>query len=132
MKDIFLTHNNPQLQMNLVIEGDEHSIWAYLTNEVTNEVILDGFVCSNGTILESTSEVKGFIDSGISPPISRQYSNEHTLQPQIGRNDIRINWTTETVDVLINEVPFLQMNWLTKKSYSRSVSTPGPYGQPLN
>lgn len=132
MNDIYLNHSNAQLNMNFVIEGDDHSIWTYLTNVLTNEVIQDGFLCSRGTILESASEVKTFIDSGIAPPISKQYSNEYTLQPVIQEDEITINWTTDTVEVFVSDVRFLSMNWLTKKSYSLSVSTPGPYGHPLN
>jgi len=132
MNDIFLSENNSQLQMNFLIESDEHSIWGYLIDAVTNEIIQDGFLCSKGTILGSTAEVKSFIDSGIAPPISKQYSNEYTIQPYIQENEIRINWTTEVVEVFVKEVRFLSMNWLTKKSCSLTVSTPGPYGHPLN
>ena len=132
MNDIFLSQSNSQLHLNFVIEADEHSIWAYLTNEVTNEIIQDGFLCSRGTILESASEVKAFIDRGIAPPILKQYSNKYTLQADIHQNDIKICWKTETAEVFVNEVRFLSMNWLIKKSCSLSVSTPGPYGHPLN
>ena len=132
MNDIFLNQSNSQLNMNFVIEGDDHSIWTYLTNELSNEVIQDGFLCSRGTILASTSEVKKFIDSGVAPPISKQYSNEYTLQPDIQEKEIMINWTTDTVEVFVNEMKFLSMNWRTKMSYSLGISTPGPYGNPLN
>lgn len=118
--------------MNLVIEGDEHSIWAYLTDEETNDVVLDGFICSLGTIVESTSEVKAYIDSGFAPPISKQFSNEYTIQSDIKVSDIKVNWTSKNVLVAINHVEFLRMNWLTKVSYCRGVSSSGPYGQPLN
>ena len=132
MDDIFLSHHNYQLQLNLLIESDEHSIWAYLIDDTSNETIQDGFLCSKGTILASSTEVKSLIDSGLAPPISQQYANQFTLQPNIQEKDIKVNWSDETVEILLHEVLFLRMNWQTKKSFSRSVSTPGPYGNPLN
>ncbi|GJM63895.1 hypothetical protein PEDI_44470 [Persicobacter diffluens] len=45
--------------MDLVIEEDLHPIWMYLMDEENdNKIILDGFTCSNGSVVKNTSDVK--------------------------------------------------------------------------
>lgn len=131
MLDIFLSQNHPLSSFCLVIQGDDHSIWAYLQDQKSNQILLDGFLCSRGTILDSPSLVKAFIDSELAPPISKSFSNEFTMQVDVRINDFQIHWKEEYVEVMIKEILYLRMNWSLKKSYSRSVSKPGPYGYPL-
>lgn len=130
MRDpIYIAKYLDLIKKDLIIEEDLHSIWIYLLDpEKDNKIILDGFICSTGTILENTSDVKKYIDQDFSPPISKDYSNDFSIQKDLSETDFRIDATDNRVSIFIKDSCFMILDLTYMKSYSKSVSKAGPYG----
>lgn len=128
--NIFLTKVNQSEAQTLVIEGDEHSVWAYLLNS-SQKVELDGFICSRGTLVESGDKVREFLDKGFQPPLVEALSNENSVQLEINEESIKIHWENGVIQVLVHSKQFLKMDIHKKISYSLAISKEGPYGTPL-
>jgi len=129
--DIYITRHIDLIQKDIVIEGDEHSIWAYLLDS-ENNIVLDGFVCSRGTIVDSTTLVKDFIDKGFAPPLSKDFKNDFSIQSDLNSADISIKVNKRVIEVLIFDEVYLTMDYMNLKSHSKSISKSGAYGLPLN
>ncbi|MEM7374607.1 MAG: hypothetical protein AAF587_38800 [Bacteroidota bacterium] len=131
MKDIYISETNAVQRQELIIEGDAHSVWAYVLNLPENKVKFDGFVCSRGTIVERSEEVKEFIAKGISPPLMKRYSNQYSIQTGLESRHIQIDWRENTISIKVREVDFLILDLENQISYTKAVSNNGPYGSPL-
>ncbi len=128
--EIYITEYNKLENRNLVIDSDQHSIWAYVLDS-DNKVELEGFICSRGTLVDTSSKVREFVENDFQPPLTKNIGNEFSIQSDITKEDIKIFWNDNLIQILINETEFLKMDTLNKKSYSKAVSEPGPYGIPL-
>ncbi len=128
--EIYITEYNKLENRNLVIDSDQHSIWAYVLDS-ENRIEFDGFICSRGTLVDTSSNVKEFIENDFQPPLTKNIANEFSIQSEIKNEDIKIFWNDNLIRILINETEFLKMDTLNKKSYSKAVSESGPYGIPL-
>jgi hypothetical protein len=133
MRDlVYISKHLDSIKMDLIIEEDKHSIWTYLLDPINgNKIILDGFICSTGTIVENTSDVKRYIDQDFSPPISQDYSNEFSIQRDLTEMDFRIETTNNGVSIFIKDSCFVILDLIGMNSYSKSVSKPGPFGSPI-
>jgi hypothetical protein len=121
------------LKKDLIIEEDKHSIWTYLLDsENDNKIILDGFICSNGTLVRKPSDVKEYIDKDFAPPLSEDYANEFSIQKNLSESDFKIETDKNNVTIYIMDSKFVILDLDRLKSYSKSVSKSGPYGEPLN
>ena len=134
MSEIYISKINEEQNREIVVEGDNHSIWAYvlLQSEESFEIEFDGFVCSRGTILESSKDIKKYINKVISAPLIKKYSNEFSIQRGIENENIEIDWKGNVISVKLSGIEFLIMDINNKKSYSKSTSKKGPYGIPIN
>ncbi len=116
----------------MIIEEDDYSIWTYLTDsENENRVVMDGFICSTGTIVKKSSDALEFINKGYAPPISEDFMNSFSIQKDLQAQDFRIEMFDNKVIVFIKGTSFVILDFINSKSYSRSVSKPGPYGLPI-
>ncbi len=104
MNEIYISKINEEQNREVIIEGDDHSVWAYVLKHSDETIGLefDGFVCSRGTVVESSDEVKMFIDKGISPPLMEKYANEFSIQNSIENEDIEINWIRNEIKVMVS------------------------------
>lgn len=129
-EEIFISDFNYELNKNLVIEGDENSVWAYIVDNSSEELLieLDGFLCSRGKLIESTSEAKQFVKKGFAPPLHREFANEFSIHKNITSDEISILWEELRVKVLIKNETYLILDLENKISYSKSISKNGPYG----
>ena len=73
---------NKNVNRNLVIDSDKHSVWAYVLNH-QNQIEFDGFLCSLGTLVESNEEVKEFIEKDLQPPLMKNVANEFSIQNEL-------------------------------------------------
>ncbi len=118
-------------EKSLVIEGDDHSVLAYIVNSEKGEILFDGFVCSRGTIVDSSAEIKEFIDNGIAPPLLAEYENRYSVQPYITNDSILIELTDTNIKVYLDETVFTDLDLVSGTSYSKAVQKDGPYGLAL-
>jgi hypothetical protein len=133
MNKIYLSKTNNEQNREVIVEGDDHSVWAYVLKHSDESIGLefDGFVCSRGTLVENSKEIKGFIDKAISPPLLKKYSNEFSIQKSIENENIVIEWNGNEIKVKLNGIDFLIMDIKNQKSYSKATSENGPYGIPI-
>lgn len=129
---IFISDSNEDLSKAIIIDGDQHSVWAYIL-EIDGEnqnLIFDGFICSRGTIVKDGAEVKKYISQDFQPPLMKKYKNEYSVQESLSDEHFTIEWDTSKLEVKVklkNEL-YLIMNILKKESYSKATSMTGPYG----
>ncbi len=132
---IYISKHLDSIKKDLIIEEDKHSIWAYLLDsesENDNKIVLDGFVCSTGTVVEKSSDVREYIDNDFAPPISEDFINDFTIQKELQEKDFNIETSNKGVIISIKGTEFLILDFINSNSYSKAVSKPGPYGFPFN
>lgn len=129
--DIYLTYYNEGDQRSLIIESDGHSIWAYILNS-EKQLEFDGFLCSLGTVVNSSDDVKEFLSKGYQPPLQEQFMNDFSVQQNLKASDITITWVDNIVQILIHDILFLQLEIKYKRSLSKAIAMEGAYGLPLN
>lgn len=129
-KEIFIAEFNPNESRHLIIESDKHSVWAYVLNS-ENQIEFEGFICSLGTLVDSTLDIERFINNELQPPLSKNAANEFSIQKGIQKTDFKIDWCNNLINIYINEVIFAIMDTLNQKCYSKSISESGAYGIPL-
>jgi hypothetical protein len=133
MKEIYISKINEEQNREIVVEGDDHSIWAYVLKHSEESIAIefDGFLCSRGTIVETSKEIKEYINKVISAPLMKKYSNEFSIQRGIENENIEIDWKGNEISIKLNGIIFLIMNIKNRKSYSKSISKKGAYGIPI-
>lgn len=134
MQNIYISEVNESKDFGIVVEGDEHSIWAYFLEIEGDEhkVLFDGFICSRGTVLDSTNEVKNYLKQGKSPPLAKDYLSEYSVHKDVTNEDFEIQWLKNEIHISMKNEVYLIMNIDEKKSYSKSISRTGPYGHTLD
>ncbi|MDE1208350.1 hypothetical protein [Tenacibaculum larymnensis] len=128
--EIYLTEYNETENRNLIIDSDQHSVWAYVLDS-NNQIEFEGFLCSRGTLVESVENVKEFIAKDFQPPLRKNFANEFSIQSGIKNENLKIVWENNLIRISINETEFLKMDTLNKMSYSKAISEKGAYGNPL-
>ncbi|WP_405369818.1 hypothetical protein [Nonlabens sp. Asnod2-A12] len=115
---------------NVVVEGDEHSLWAYVFENVNEEyqILCDGFICSRGLIVQSNEDVKTYIEKGSQPPLMEEYASTVAVQENLSPTDISISINMVEIIVEVKNIPFLKIDFEHLKPYSKAVSKDGPYG----
>ncbi len=131
-ESVYISKHLESLRMDLIIEEDKHSIWTYLLDsENENKIVLDGFVCSTGTVVKKSSDVKEFIDIGFAPPISEDFINDFSIQKGLQGKDFKIKVSDNVVIIAVKGTDFVILDLLDSKSYTKAVSMSGPYGLPI-
>lgn len=104
-EEIFISDFNENVNKTLVIEGDEHSVWAYVLNRIDgqNNIEFQGLLCSRGTLVEDENKIGDYINQGFAPPLLRNFSNEHSVIEELTMKNISIFWDQEKVGVLVDE-----------------------------
>lgn len=133
-EEIFVSEINAQLKKAIVIDGDQHTVWAYCMEMINDEqeLLFDGFLCSRGTTVNESEDVKQYISNDLQPPLMAAYKNEYSIHNSIVNSDFKIEWNGENVNVYINDTLFLIMDTKNKISYSKSINQKGPYGIPIS
>ena len=131
-EQIYIALHFDSINKDLIIEEDDHSIWAYiLDSERDNKIVLAGFICSTGTIVKKSSDVKEFIKKDFAAPISEDFINSFTIQKDLQEADFKIDISDSKVTIFIKDTRFVILDFVHSNSYSKSVSKPGPYGLPI-
>lgn len=135
-EEIFLSEVNEHLERAIVIDGDQHTIWAYCLKKVNDkqELLFDGFICSRGTVVKNSQEVKNFIDNDLQPPLMDKYVNEYSIHQSLCSEDFKIEWNNASymIKIFINDILYLVMDINKGISYSKSILKEGPYGRTIN
>lgn len=115
---------------NIVVEGDEHSIWMYVFEQVNEEYqpLCDGFICSRGLIVENNDDVKSNIEKGFQPPLMKEFASESAVQKNLTPSDITISITTQEIIIEIKGIAFLKIAFDDLQPFSKAVSKDGPFG----
>lgn len=128
MEDIYLSDFNQKLNRVVVVEGDQHSIWAYLLKEDQKGIDFEGFLCSRGTMIQNSDEIQQYMEAGMAPPLFQALANEFSVQEAIENKDITIIWKNQAANIFINEVLFLILDTENRVAYSKAVAEDSPYG----
>lgn len=130
MEEIYISDLNEDLGIEIIVEGDPYSIWAYAVKVVDYKpsIEFDGFLCSRGPLPESILDVKGYVDDGHQPPLLKELSNKHSVKKDVREDDITIQWNGNMVSVYLFGELFLKMDIDQKLSYSRAINKSGSYG----
>lgn len=128
MSKLYLSDYNQALDRVLVIDGDEHSVWAYILGEDQQSIAFNGFLCSRGNLVESPDEIQQYLEKGMNPPLLKLLANEHAVQKEVSAENISILWDDESANVFINQELFLVMNIAAQTAYSKVVLEDSPYG----
>ena len=126
---LFYSTQDPLSLRHLVIEEIDNSIWAYLTFPNGTTIEKDCFL-ANRTKLNGSINLEKLYEQGITPPISDTYATEFSYQPNLGEEDISVEWINEEVILMvhINDKPFLYFLADEKNGYAKSIGKDGPYG----
>ncbi|GAA4841762.1 hypothetical protein [Algivirga pacifica] len=128
---LYLEISSPYNQETLIIEEDQKSIWAYLLDHKQG-IIMDGFLCSTGTLVNSQQEIKAAIDRGLAPPLQTKFKNNHSIQTNLSEKIISVDWySPNQILIYINDILYLKMLSDEQVSYSLAVNQDGPYGKQL-
>lgn len=129
---IYISRHLDSVKKDIIIEEDSHSIWTYLLDsENDNKIVMDGFICSTGTIVKKSTNVKEFIDKDFAPPISEDFVNGFTIQKDLLETDFRIETSENKVMIYIKGIIYVILDFANLRTYSKSISKPGPYGLPI-
>jgi hypothetical protein len=129
---ILLESYNSENGKILVVDNDEHSIWAFLMDAETQEIEFDGFVCSLSEPFKTEEEVEKLIEDGFSPAITQAFASEYAHQPKALEYELNAEWQDDGyVFVYLNEELVLVMDLEENISFSKSVKENGPYGMAL-
>lgn len=133
-EEILVSEINEELNKAVVIDGDQHTVWAYCMEMINDEqeLLFDGFLCSRGTIVSDSKEVQNYIENELQPPLMEGYKNKYSIHAAIVNDDFKIKWERNTIRVYINETLYLIMNMKNRISYSKSITKEGPYGKPIS
>ena len=131
-QNIYISEVNENIGLAIIIESDEHSVWAYILNvkDSQQKLVFAGFVCSRGTVVKESSEVQSYVEKGIAPPLMHEFKNEFSILDSLSTNDFFVEWLeyANEVRVEVKEELYLIMDYSAKVSYSKSISVNGPYG----
>jgi hypothetical protein len=133
-EEIFISEINERINRAIVIEGDEHTVWAYCMKLVDEEkeLLFDGFICSRGTIVDKSEEVRNFISNDYQPPLMDEYKNDFSIHESITNEDFRIKWENDSIiKIFMNEILYLVMDLKSQQAYSKSIKKQGPYGKQI-
>ena len=128
-EQILLESYHPESRKILILDHDDHSVWAFILDGETEEIEFDGFVCSISEPVETEEEVEKFLEEGFSPRITKAFASDSCHQPEILSKDFKADWLDEyTVEVSIDEELFLLMDINNGVCFTKSVKEDGPYG----
>ncbi len=123
---------NSEINKLVIIDNDEHSIWAFLMDSETQEIEFDGFVCALTAPFENEDAVEKIIEEGGAPAITQEFASEFALQA----NALEKEFTTEWGDdgylfIYMDGELVVVMDLEDQVSFSKSVKQDGPYGLAL-
>lgn len=131
MAELYLSNYSQELDRVVVVEGDEHSVWAYVLTPDQKGIDFDGFLCSRGTLAKNSEEIKSYMEAGCAPPLFAELSTESAIQEDLQTEDIQILWEEQAANIFIRQELFLVMDIATKTAYSKAVKEDSPYGMVL-
>lgn len=116
----------------LVIDNDEHSIWAFLMDSETQEILFDGFVCALSQPFENEAAVESLIEEGGAPAITKEFASDLAVQADALDKEFAAEWEDDGyVFVYLGEELVLVMDLEEEVSFSKAVKKDGPYGYAL-
>jgi hypothetical protein len=126
---LFYSEQDPISLRYLIIEEIDNSIWAYLTFPNSTTIEKDCFL-ANRIKLDESINLKKFSEQGIPPPINDTYATSFSYQPNLGEEDISVEWINEEVILIVHikGKPFLYFLADEKNGFAKSIGKDGPYG----
>lgn len=133
MQHINKIFQNSSQNLDISIKGDDNAVWVfvYQVEGDSLDIIMDGFLCSRGEILENQLETIEYVQRGEAPPICREFASEECVVYGLAEDDIDVIWGDKKIDVQIFGETYLLLDLETRKSYSKAVKVEGVYGLPL-
>jgi len=128
---IFIQSKSPINDRLLILEEDEHSVYAYIVSEDRESIEFDGFLCSVTNPFDNNIDLEKYKQSGYPPPLIKKYANEYSYVRNLKAEDISIKWGENLAEISIKGVKYLKMDLTIKTSYSKSLKTDCPYGKQL-
>ena len=124
---------NSELEKIVILDNDEHSVWAFVMDNETQEIEFDGFVCSISEPFSSEKEVEKLLDEGFAPAITTEYAGSECVMSDILEKEFSAVWhDSGYLEISINDNTHVIMDLEEQITYSRAIGKDGPYGLSLN
>ncbi|WP_309399837.1 hypothetical protein [Cerasicoccus maritimus] len=130
MNNIFVSSESPDGSHQCVVEGDERSVWAYLHSKEKKEILSDVPVCSLTPLL-TVKEFKEKYSGDGAPPLVEGYFLQDCVYPKLENERIEIEWSTEGLDVLVDQQVVSRIEFGKKRGFSSFLTQDCPWGSPL-
>jgi len=129
--DVYVDSVNPTGLHQCIVEGDGRTVWMYLHDLQTRQVIADSPLCSLVQPM-TLAQFKKTHKRGDAPPLVEEYSTGQALVPDLTSASIILRWGKDGISVVafLEGEPFSMIVAGEKNGYSRALSKEGPWGHP--
>lgn len=132
MEYIFLELIDTNSGRTVIIEENDNSIWAYVLTPDNQNIDFDGFICSTIDPVEANSPlIQQKMKEGFAPPLSVEFTNEYSVLKEVNPNDIKVVSGDSTIEIYLKNEKYLVLDLTNRTGYSKAISKPGGYGNPL-
>lgn len=126
---VLLESYSPEYDKIIVLDNDEHSIWAFVMDGDSQEIEYDAFVIGLTDPFDSEDDVQALIDQGYAPPMLAEYASETCLDPHALKKDFSIQWMEDGwVEISINGKQQVLIDLDEEAVFTKAVKLNGPYG----
>ncbi|MCH5192316.1 MAG: hypothetical protein J1F11_00035 [Oscillospiraceae bacterium] len=133
---MFISDYNSESHRNLIIDEDENTVWAYLTQPFSDKIFLDCWI-ANKINAPSHKDIKENIDQykNAPPPAPVDVLVEGYVNISMPREDMfKILWSTdgETVSIYMNDSLTAVINAAERQVFNKFLCVDCAWGKPLN
>lgn len=126
---VLLESYSPEYDKIIVLDNDEHSIWAFVMDGDSQEIEYDAFVISLTEPFQTENEVQELIDQGYAPPILAEYASDTCVDTHALKKDFSVRWMDDGwVEILINGKQQVLIDLDEEAVFTKAVKANGPYG----
>ena len=113
----------------VVVDNDDHSIYAFVLDGQTQEIEFDAYICSLSEPFENEEDVEDLIDLGFSPAITQEFASEQAVIPNALEKKFEAKWIEDDwLEIHIGGELVTLIDLDEEVSYSKSIAEDGPYG----
>ena len=130
-EQIFLSEQHPESSRWSVFEDDGISAWLYLTAPDSQQPVADCWVYNR---IESPEPAGTYAARGIAPPAPPEITTDSPVMNPAGSSAIRVEWSPdgESIAIFLDELLMGFIDAGSRRGYSRNLTRPGPWGNPLD
>lgn len=113
----------------VVIDNDDHSIYAFILDAETQEIEFDAYICSLSEPFENEEDVQDLIDLGFAPAITYEFASDEAVIPDALQKQFEARWIEDGwLEILLDGNLITLIDLDEEQSYCKSIAEDGPYG----